>query len=306
MVPRERNRLLVSRDQYVAESCPDFFNFSFLIMNLNSTHKKNTVSTLFCILLSIFTTVPALCQSGGEFAFDSVLPRHNIGVTVQTALLPGGKIQTTTGNYYLQSKPQLSFSAAFIYKVNLGYKWSIDYGAEFNVISTNYYLHIPDADLPGYPGTKGAPQIQDKQAYFKTALSALLSYNSLFSQKGFWSVSFGAKLNYSGFSIDERIGAFIADTNRQLSKIFTGEFTSNNNKKPWISYEGGFSKTRKLKNEGLFSIGLFAELSTTDFIKGNYQITIPNRPVAEGRYSVNGSGIGLSFQYLFPRRKHSH
>jgi hypothetical protein len=275
-------------------------------MKTNSTHKKNAPPILFCILLYFFAIGSALCQSRNELAFDSILTRHNIGVTVQTALLPPGKMETTTGNYYLQSKPQLSFSAAFIYKVNLGYKWSVDYGAEFNVISTNYYLHIPDADLPGYPSPEGAPQIQDKQAYFKTALSALLSYNFLFNEQAFWSARLGAKLNYSGFSADERIGAFIADTNRHLTKIFTGEFTSNNNKKPWISYVGGFSKSKRLHNDGLFSIGLFAELSTTNFIRGNYQITVPNKPVTDGKYSVNGSGIGLSFQYLFPLANHIH
>lgn len=256
-----------------------------------------------CILLLFFTTETAFSQDQSRPAFDSILPHHNTGVIIQTALLPGGSINTTAGKYNLKSKPQLSFFGAFIYKLNLDYKWSVDYGIGLNVISTNYRLHIPAEDLPGYPSPDGAPQIEIKEAYFKTSLSALLSYNFLFGKQSFWSMQLGAKLSYSGFSIDERVGVEIADSNRRLTKIFQGDFTSNNNKKPWISYVGGLSKTVKLKNEGLFSIGLLAELSTTKFIRGKYQITVPNKPVGEGQYSVNGSCVGISFQYLFPKKK---
>lgn len=270
-----------------------------LVMNL--IFVKKLVPFIFCILLLLGKTNPASSQN--QMISDSIPPHHYIGVQIQACAMPGGSINTTAGNYHLHSKLQSCFSAAFVYQVNLGDRWSMNYGLQLNVISTNYYLLVPDSDLPGYPGSEQAPQIWDKQAYFKIALPVLLSYNFLFNKRGFYSARTEIKLNYSGFSPDERIGMSIADSNRQSTQIFSGDFTSNNNEKPWLSYVGSISKTLLLKNHGLFSIGLFAEVSTTDFIKGDYQVTIPNQPVTTGLYTVNGSCAGISFQYLFPQHR---
>lgn len=268
-------------------------------MNLKIVKKQ--VPFIFCILLLFIKTNPVFSQN--QIISDSIPPHHYIGVQMQAGAVPGGSINTITGNYHLHSKLQSCFSAAFVYQVNLGYRWSMNYGLQITVLSTNYYLLIPNSDLSGYPGSNEAPQIWDKQAYFKVALPVLLSYNCLFNKKGLYSARAGIKLNYSGFSLDERVGMSIVDSNRQSTEIFSGDFTSNNNKKPWLSYVGSISKTLLLKNHGLFSIGLFAEVSTTDFIKGDYQVTIPNQPVTEGRYTTNGSCAGISVQYLFPQHR---
>jgi len=42
-----------------------------------------------------------------------------------------------------------------------------------------------------------------------------------------------------------------------------------------------------------------ADISPTYFLEGNYEFTIPNKPVTSGTYKISGSSLGLSVQYIF-------
>jgi len=242
-------------------------------------------------------------QEKTPFGTQENLSRHNNGFQLQAGIVPKAEVNTIIGNYQLQSKFQSCFNGGIVYQVNLDSNWNMSYGLQLNIINANYFSNIPATDLQGYPGNANVPQIWDKQAYFRLALPALLSYNFLFAKQGFYTLRAGVKLNFSGFSADEITTSEIADSGRQLTKIFHGDFSSNNNNKPWLTYLASLSKTFLLKNGGLFSVDLFGELSTTSYIKANYQITIPNQPVTEGELYIKGSCIGLSFQYLFPGKK---
>jgi hypothetical protein len=273
----------------------------------NKNTRKRAIS-LSCILLQIFISKFIIAQTNSKSlenlsVLDSILPPYNIGIQIQASLLPRGNIITTEGNYRLQSRLQSSYSLGLNYQVNLDYAWSMIYGLHVNLNKSNYFLHIPDSELKGFLSTSGAPQIEDKEVYFRLAIPVQLAHSLAHSKKGFYSIKGGVKLNYSGFSNDERITVRLADSNFQLKTIFYGDFTSNNNKKPWVTFLGGVSKNLYLKNRGLFSIDLYIELSRTRFIKGDYQITVPNQPATKGMYSVTGSCIGVSLQYIFPLSK---
>ena len=54
-----------------------------------------------------------------------------------------------------------------------------------------------------------------------------------------------------------------------------------------------------LKNNNLIAVGIFFEWSFTDFIKGEYVITVPNKPLTRGIYKISGSLLGLSLKYAF-------
>lgn len=49
----------------------------------------------------------------------------------------------------------------------------------------------------------------------------------------------------------------------------------------------------------MFIIGFAFELSTAKFIKTDYGITIPNKPITLGSYAVTGSCFGLNVEYIF-------
>jgi hypothetical protein len=110
----------------------------------------------------------------------------------------------------------------------------------------------------------------------------------------------GGKINYSGVGVDLVSGTMMQDSSGRLTEIFKGSFIYN--KRPWLSYTASVSKTAVLKNRGMLSVELFGELSKTNFIKGAYQITVPNQPVTKGEYLIKGSCIGLCFQYYFPKK----
>jgi len=232
---------------------------------------------------------------------DSIRPRHYFAVRIEAGLLTENPITTLAGNYHLLSRPQGSFSGGFVYQLNMGRRWSISYGLLFNVVSTNYYLHIPDNDLKGFPASEGAPQIWDKEVYYCASLPVFLSYDFCFSKKGFYGIHAGGKLHYSGPGSDMGIIMSIQDSSGRQTDIFNGRFSYN--KQPWLSYTAGVSKTMVLKNGGLLSVDLFGELAKTNFISGDYEITVPNQPVTKGGYFIKGSCVGVCFQYYFPKKR---
>lgn len=237
-----------------------------------------------------------------ELVLDSILPHYDIRFQIQASLLRNANIINLQGKYSLQSRQQSAYSAGLHYQLNLDSSLNIEYGFEVNFTSSNYYLHIPDSELPGFLSTSGAPQIEDKQVYYRIAIPVSLSRKIAHTKQGFYSLQAGIKFNYSGFSNDETTSVQLGDSSFQLTTIFRGEFQSNNNKKPWITFFGAISKNFYLRNRGLLALGLSLELSRTKFIKGSYQIIIPNQLESIGEYSVTGSGIGLSMQYIFPKK----
>jgi len=81
--------------------------------------------------------------------------------------------------------------------------------------------------------------------------------------------------------------------------IFNSEISARNNGIPWITFLGGLSKSILLNNKNVLSLGVQVDLSPTYFLEGNYEITIPNKPVTSGTYKISGSSVGLSIQYIF-------
>ena len=267
-------------------------------MQISDIGKSKQAFVVFPIFLSLVTPTAIFSQS----AYSRLQPEleHNkFSVVLTGSLLPKASIKTTEGNYHLQSKLQSSFSVGINYDFKLTSTWSLQTGLGLTLTKRNFFLHIPDSDLRGFLSTEGAPQIEDKEVIPILVLPILVKRRCFSNSKGFWEVGAGINLNYSGFLDDEIITSAIADTNYQLTNIFYGEFSSNNNGKPWITMQLTTSKTIFLRNYNLLSIGLFLELSNTDFITGAYQITVPKKPITKGTYSVTGSSLGLALRYTF-------
>jgi hypothetical protein len=123
----------------------------------------------------------------------------------------------------------------------------------------------------------------------------------MYSQKlGLISAHAGINLRYSGLNSDLAVGGGgIITSNNQIIEIFNSDFSLNNQNKPWVAFLLGIHKWVNLKNYNTLALGLQADISATNFLKGNYQITVPNKPVTTGSYSISGSSIGLSVEYVF-------
>jgi hypothetical protein len=54
-----------------------------------------------------------------------------------------------------------------------------------------------------------------------------------------------------------------------------------------------------LDNYNILSVGVQTDISPTYFLKGNYAITIPGKPVTSGTYKISGTSLGISLAYIF-------
>jgi len=252
-----------------------------------------------CFSLSLNVLFLFCAQKNSAQSSDHLVNRYIISIQTNACVLPKANIKTFEGNYHLRSALQSSFSIGVNYQINFTSSWGFGSGLRLDVIKTNFFLHIPDSDLPGYFSTGGAPQIESKDIYPRLVVPIKIVRNINYNDKGFWDLNAGINVNYSGFSNDVIITTSIADSNFQLNQIFYGDFTSDNNKKAWITFNLGTAKSLLLKNNNLFAVGIFLEWSSTDFIKGEYEITVPNKPLTRGIYKISGSLLGLSLKYVF-------
>lgn len=224
-----------------------------------------------------------------------------IGIQVKASVVPKANIKTTEGNYHLQSRTQSSFAIGINHHTNPGADWNISTGLHVELTNWNFYIHIPDNDLDEFYSTGGAPQIENKSADFLVSLPVMVIRNFNFNKKGFFNAQAGLKLSYNGFSPGEGIVSIMIDTSNKPVQIFEGEFKTQKN--PWVSFLAGFGKSLYLKNRNMLSVDLLFEYSTASLARGDYVISVPNRPVTRGSYSTNRSRIGFSLQYIFTHKR---
>jgi hypothetical protein len=257
-----------------------FLSFPFFIKAQKSIKEFNTVD-------SGFLSIP----NKGFY--------NNVSIFLSSSVLPKANIHTKEGDYHLNSKLSSNFGVGINYTIRNGATLAFQSGIHFNVLVNNYYLLIPDSDLGGYISTNGFPQIDINDAYARLTLPVRIIHDLYKNDRYVWNVNGGINIHYNGFLVDRGISVSLADSNYQYTRIFSSEFDGANKGKPWLSYVLSSSVAFNLKNKDQIRVLLIADLSTTNFLKGEYQITIPNKPVTLGTYSITGSSLGLSVEYVF-------
>lgn len=225
----------------------------------------------------------------------------NFSIEIAASILPKAKIRTEEGNYQMKSHLQSSYDIG----INIRHRFKADLliftGFHMIVGKRNFFAIIPAEDLPGY--SPGYPDlyIEDKELWGSMRIPLLLEKGISFKNKSMLFVRTGINLRYSGLMPDLLIGGGggIIDSNGQVVSIFSASFSGNNDHKPWITFLAGLGKEFELDNHNKLSVSLLADISTTYFYKGNYEITIPNKPITRGTYKINGTSLGLSVQYIF-------
>jgi hypothetical protein len=103
----------------------------------------------------------------------------------------------------------------------------------------------------------------------------------------FWNAVIGLNFRYAS-EVYASEGASVIEGGVQQN-FFDMNLVFGNERKPWINYNLGAGHSWILKNNNLFKLNLLGNLSFTEFVKGNYQFTLPNKPVEDGSYGVKGS-----------------
>ena len=221
--------------------------------------------------------------------------KSNFSIEAVASILPKAKI---TGNedskYHLKSHLQSSYDLGINYIRYLNQYLSISTGLHFIVGKRNFFADIPSEDINNWDGRN---IIEDKELWGSLRVPLLIEKKFPDKNLNWISIKAGINLRYSGLMSDE--------SNEQILvyppavRIFNAEITARNDGKPWITFLGGLSKSFLLNNKNVLSLGVQADLSPTYFLEGNYEITIPNKPVKSGTYKISGSSVGFSIQYIF-------
>jgi hypothetical protein len=232
------------------------------------------------IFLMVFFSQLTNAQAGNRYT-------QGIGIQIKGFVAPKAKITVSEGNDRLMSRLQSTFTIGINKHIQPDNTWNISTGLHLELSNWNFYFHDPDGDL--------APLIENKDVDFTVTLPVVVIRNFRFNDVSFFNVQGGLKLSYNGFTSGQTISTY------QSTQIFTGEFT--NQKNPWVSLLAGAGKTFYLKNYDLLSIDLVYELSSASNVRGDYEISIPNRPITRGNYTTNRSRFGISVQYIFTRQR---
>jgi hypothetical protein len=261
------------------------------------THYQKSTFTLLIVVIAKCSA--AQVNSIGDGTNKGKLDRSDFSINLSVSVLPPAKITRDQGNYRLQSKLQSAYELGFNYIFNANKTLSFKTGVTAVLGRWNFYSKIPDDDLPGYSSATGAPLIWSKDVWGAVKLPLIFEQKFKTNRLGSMAVNAGLSLRYSGFNSDLGIGGAVLDSNFQTIYIFDSDFSMNNKNKLWTTFLIGISKLVHLKNYNVLSLGLQADISGTNFLIGNYQITIPGQPVTSGTYSVNGSSVGISVAYTF-------
>ncbi len=224
--------------------------------------------------------------------------KGNFGIESTASILPPAKIINTGGNYTLKSQLQSSYDLGINYNRDINNKLTVVAGFHFIVGKWNLLLNVPPQDLgPNY--TDGRRIIEFKELWGAIRLPLLVEHKIGDLKRNPLFIRSGLNLRYSGLMSDLDVSSSITDSNNQSTRLFSGSFEQRNNNKPWLTFLAGAGKSFTLKNNNKFSVCLQADISPVYFLKGNYEITIPQKPVSTGIYKVSGTSLGLSVQYIF-------
>lgn len=249
--------------------------------------------TQFC-----FCQLPIKNQTETKSTNNLFSRKKNIGFEIISSVLPSARITKDEGNYTLRSRIQTAYDAGINYLYNLNGNLIISAGLHFVVGKRNFYLRIPDKDLPGYGGSENPPIVEDKELWHALRIPISIEKKITKAKYNFLFLKFGFDLRYSGIMPDESFGTSILDSSNHYIDVFNSEFSGKNAGKPWITLFCGLSKKILLRNYNLLSLELQADFSSTYFFRGTYFITIPNQPVTSGTYKITGSSVGLSISYI--------
>ena len=252
---------------------------------------------LFC--LGLLLTKICFCQTVDTKSISDgqhETKQNNFGVEVIASILPPAKIARQSGIYELRSHLQSSYDIGVNYLHYLKSDLIFSTGFHFIIGKRNFFANIPSEDINFWDG---GISIEEKELWGGFRIPFLFEKKLNAKKPSPFYIKAGFTLRYSGLMSDELFGVTAIDSNNRSYDVFNADISARNNGIPWITFLAGLSKSILLNNKNVLSIGLQADISTTYFLKSNYEITIPNKPVTSGTYKINGSSVGLSLQYVF-------
>lgn len=274
----------------------------------NIYNYRKGVYSLSVISLLTYSYCNAQTSSIRERARDNSIKKNEfvwhkknwIGISLSGFVLPPAKITLLDGLYKLEPKSNLKFTAGLNYTINFKSEFGIMVGLQTAITTINFYRYIPPSEMPTIPWQDdGLAIVYYKDINIRLSMPILLERRFKIKESGFWALKAGGVINYNGFNLDTGIDISVEDINGQQVGIFSGEFQNTNGYKPWLSFVAGASKNLLLRNKNILGIEVSIDVGKNGYVRGDYVITIPNKPNSYGVYKINGFSAGLTVSYTF-------
>lgn len=261
------------------------------------------ISCLFCILHASAFGSNILAQSGKMnrgFLSDYVFKGNHLLFTSGVMYASKAKIKNLSGDYPFSASRSFSLMIALKYRINFNNKYSLTTGAEAGLIGRNYAVSFKKNDFS--PPLTDDRSFSGKDTYYADlvfSLPILVEKRILYADKKFCYGGAGFRMNFSTGADFDRSSITLENTNGGFYAVTKVNTVANNDAKPWISFPLNVGHGWLLKNNNLIQLEISSNISFTKYVDGEYEITIPSKPLTKGSYSSTGSYIGLSFSYVF-------
>lgn len=225
--------------------------------------------------------------------------RGQFGIEIIGSILPKANISQSTSDYRLRSVFQSSYELGFnkIYSINSVLYLST--GIHVIIGKYNYFMDLPEADMRQYNIFHGNRFLEGKHLWQTIKVPLIITKRFAKSKNSQRLIAAGIAVRYSGFMTDFiSVGGFF-DTSGQNIRYFEGRWSPDNNGRPWTSIMISTGKALFLDNKNQVLINLVLDVSLKNFFRGDYSIAMPGKPVTTGKYTLAGSGLGVSIQYVF-------
>ena len=254
---------------------------------------------LYIITLFVFSTYIQGQQLKSDFDWEELIYSENhfslqfiYGRSQKAIIHPDPRI------YNISTKSHECLEGGIGYHYSINKRYSIQMGIRAGGIMRDISYNIPGSTFNpplSYNVSSTKPGDKSGVPYFR---APFFIERRFFKQPGvFWNAQVGFSVVYS-FLNGEGFGATIVEPNNRRIHYFNGEFTPNNNQKPWLNYHIGGGLNLILKNKDIFRINLLSEISFTQFYRGYYSFTIPGQPIVTFDYGITGTYIALEASYI--------
>ncbi len=225
---------------------------------------------------------------------DMIFAHNHYSFTLVPFLDQKANISKNIDKYWVHATIMHGFEAGFNRYSHLDKKHSIIVGLFFGAFARNFNYDIPGDEFnPPFDGHITSNTAASREFNFMGSIPVLFEKRWFKTENNFFDLDIGITIRYTPPET-EGTGTTIGGG----PDFFNMQVNYNSTERPWLNYNLGGGYCWILKNNDIFKANLALNLSFTYFLKGSYQFTIPNKPVVEGRYEVNGTYIGLSFSYV--------
>lgn len=257
-------------------------------------------SFCYCTAL-LLTSVYGMAQAANPTAFDKIKNRSSGWfVTLSAGLAQQANIKKKEGPYNITARAQPVWEAGVLYRNKIsGNTYAIG-GLKAVISGRNAILkNAPVEKVDPGKYTSPFPALKMTEFDFILSVPLMIEFNRALSNKKNLFVQGGVDLRYSAGYDFERNAHILFDAAGNPVDVLEIEMNSNNNSKPWISFNMGGGLEWRLKNYNLLKAGLLINISATDYVSGTYQVNIPGEPSTSGTYAARGSYLAFSVSYGF-------